>query len=348
MARVLRTALVVVLSVLFPLFASASDSGSSRADAARAEHQRIVEFWTADRVAKAIPREFLLDPATGRAIPAHHAPGHGGGPGGGGGGGGGTETVTGASWEAGGAVAETTGKVLFSLSGNYYVCSASLVNDTRANYSVVLTAAHCVYDNEGAGQFAQNWMFIPNYDAMPEPLTLNGSFCTETLHGCWTASALVLHNGFASAGGFNSTAITHDFAFAVLGPGGHNGTQADTLGSHGIAFTDVAKGTQVFAFGYPHASPYNGTDLVYCAGGADFDTRLARLTYKLRCDMTGGSSGGPWYHTFDKATGTGVAMSVNSYRYAGGSDMYGPKFNSNTKAVYDTANTTTGNTIVGG
>jgi hypothetical protein len=110
----------------------------------------------------------------------------------------------------------------------------------------------------------------------------------------------------------------------------------------------VSKGTQVFAFGYPHASPYDGKDLVYCAGGADFDNRLARLTYKLRCDMTGGSSGGPWYYQFVKDTGQGVAISVNSYRYLGGSDMYGPKFNSNTSAVYNAADGATKNTIVGG
>ncbi len=351
MVRFLRTVLIVVLAAFFPLLAAASVTGASRADAARTEHQQIVEFWTVERVAKAIPREFVFNPATGRFQPAHHRPDHAGGPGGGGGGGdnGGTETVTGASWEGGGTVTETTGKVLFSLGGNYYVCSASVVDDSADDYSVVLTAAHCVYDNEGNGEFAANWMFIPNYDASPASLTTTGSFCEHTEHGCWTADGLVLHDGFASAGGFNSAAIVHDFAFAVLGDGGHdNALVEDVVGVQGIAFTDVSKGTQVHAFGYPHASPYDGTDLVYCAGGADFDNRLARLTYKLRCNMTGGSSGGPWYREFDNSTGAGTAISLNSYRYIGGGDMYGPKFNSNTKAVYDAANQTDENLIVGG
>jgi V8-like Glu-specific endopeptidase len=349
MVRVLRIALVVVLSVFFPLLATAGDKGDSRADEARAEHQRIVEFWTPERVAQAIPREFVADPATGRFRQVHHRPGHGGGPGGGDGGSNGDETVTGSSWDGGGVVVETTGKVLFSLSGRFFVCSASVVEDSVENYSLVLTAAHCVYDNEGSGEFAENWMFIPNYDASPVPLTTTGSFCAGTEHGCWTATALVLHDGFASAGGFNLNAIVHDFAFAVLGPGGHSeNVLVESLGTQDIAFTNISKGTQVFAFGYPHASPYDGTDLVYCAGGADFDNRLANLTYKLRCDMTGGSSGGPWYRTFDTTTGQGTAISVNSYRYIGGNAMYGPKFNSNTQAVYSTANTTDQNTIVGG
>jgi hypothetical protein len=350
MSRVLR--LLVALALLlasFPLLAGASNPAASQADAARAEHQRIVDFWTAERVAQAIPRGFVFDPSTGRFHPSHHRPDHAGGPGGGGGGGSddGSTTVTGASWEGGGAVVNTTGKVLFSLGANYYVCSASVVNDSAAGRSLVLTAAHRVYDNEGSGQFAGNWMFIPDYDAQPAPLTTSGSFCGQTKHGCWTATALVVHDGFASAGGFNASAIVHDFAFAVLGQGGHSGTQyVESLGSQNIVFTDVARGTQVHAFGYPHAAPYNGTDLVYCAGGAGFDNRLAQLTYKLRCDMTGGSSGGPWYRQFNESNGTGTAVSVNSYRYMGGSDMYGPKFNSNTAALYTTAHTTTGNAIV--
>ena len=41
--------------------------------------------------------------------------------------------------------------------------------------------------------------------------------------------------------------------------------------------------------------------------------------------------------------------SVNSYKYTGDKDhMYGPKFNSNTLATYNTAKTTTsGNVVVG-
>ena len=348
MSRALR--LLVALFVLlasFPLLAGASSQGASQADAARAEHQRIVDFWTVERVAQAVPRDFAFDPSTGRFHPSHHRPDHAGGPGGGGGGDNGdSTTVTGASWEGGGTVVNSTGKVLFSLGTTYYVCSASVVNDSASGRSLVLTAAHCVYDNEGAGEFAENWMFIPNYDAQPAPLTTSGSFCAQTIYGCWTATALVVHNGFASAGGFNATAIVHDFAFAVLGLGGKNGTLVESLGTQNIVFTNVSRGTRVHAFGYPHAAPYNGTDLVYCAGDAGFDNRLAQLTYKLRCNMTGGSSGGPWYYQFSGSNGTGTAVSVNSYRYLGGSDMYGPKFNSNTAALYNAAHTTTGDAIV--
>ena len=66
----------------------------------------------------------------------------------------------------------------------------------------------------------------------------------------------------------------------------------------------------------------------------------------MACGMTGGSSGGPWLKGFSEATGSGTLNSLNSYGYSGLKNMYGPKFNGNTQAVYNAANSATGNTIV--
>ena len=65
-------------------------------------------------------------------------------------------------------------------------------------------------------------------------------------------------------------------------------------------------------------------------------------------DMTGGASGGAWYRGFDEGTGEGVAMSINSYGYSGTTAIYGPKFDSNTQAVFEVADsgTVTEHTIV--
>jgi hypothetical protein len=342
LSRVLLTVAVVLAGL--PALTAASQAPD------RSEHQRIIDFWTVERVREAVPRDFVFDPATRGFRLLHHRPDHAGGPGGGGGGGGNGDgdepKVTGASWTGGGAVVDTTGKVLFELSGTLYVCSASVVQDGASGQPVVLTAAHCLYDNAGSGKFSDNWMFIPNYEAAPEPLDGEGNFCESTELGCWTADALVVHDGFASAGGFNATAIQYDFAFAVVGPGGHhNKTLAEAFDApQAIMFTDVSRNTHVHAFGYPHASPYDGAKLTYCAGGAAFDNRLANLTYRLECDMTGGSSGGPWGLQF--GDGSGILMSVNSYRYLGGNSMYGPKFNSNTAALYAAAQEATEDTVV--
>ena len=66
----------------------------------------------------------------------------------------------------------------------------------------------------------------------------------------------------------------------------------------------------------------------------------------MASDMTGGSSGGPWLSSYDEATGSGKHTTLNSYGYSGLTNMYGPKFNAKTQAVYNAADAATVNTIV--
>ena len=326
-----RSALVglVISSVLVVGTATAS---AARSGSSRSEHDRIVAFWTNGRVARAVPRDFVFDPATKTYHPAARP-------------GGSSTTTRGSWWNAGGEVLETTGKVLFAMGGTYYVCSASVVDDTAGARSLVLTAAHCAYDETGHA-FATNWMFVPDYDSAPASLDTSGSFCAGTTLGCWTASALVVHNGYASAGGFNDQAVVHDFAFAVLYQGGKSGTeQLDaTVGGHPIQFSSVSGGADTYLFGYPAAGKYKGKDLVYCRGPLGFDPYTNNATYRVGCKMTGGSSGGPWFTPF--AAGSGTLMSVNSYGYSGISAMHGPKLNAKTAALFNTAETATADTVV--
>ncbi len=134
--------------------------------------------------------------------------------------------VTGASWTKGTDVVKKTGKVLFTMAGGNYVCSASAVTNSRSNASLVLTAGHCAYDEVNEA-FATNWLYVPSFDTSPT------FTCASATFGCWTASALVVHDGYASAGGFNTQATIHDFAIAVVGGGGKPGQsiQLETLGS---------------------------------------------------------------------------------------------------------------------
>jgi hypothetical protein len=193
-----------------------------------------------------------------------------------------------------------------------------------------------------ADAFAQNWLFIPQFDSAPT------FTCSNTAYGCWTAAGLVVHNGYASREAFDDEATWHDFAFAIVGPGGKAGNaQLDsTVGSFPIAFSDYPAGTRMSAFGYPAAGKFKGTDLTYCAGAVSFDPSNANRTYRMECSMTGGSSGGPWYTGFSDATGTGTLSSLNSYGYSGIRAMFGPKFNATTQAVFNRANTTSGSSIV--
>jgi V8-like Glu-specific endopeptidase len=313
------------------------------AAAAQAEHDRIVAYWTPARMAAAMPRDMQLPGSP--LIPAARGgiPGPPSGGGGGGGGGGDPTAVTGASWTHDGAVLNLTGKVYFVVYPWLYVCSGSAVNDaSRPGYSLVLTAGHCAYDFKKG--FVTNWLYVPDFDAAPVsgyPVP-----CSDTRYGCWTAAGLVVNSGFASQTSFTSTATRYDWAFAVVGPGGKTTTQLDALGSYPIQFGGVSAGNRLAAFGYPAASPYDGTDLTYCAGNIFSDSLNGNNTWGMKCNMTGGSSGGPWLAGLDETNGTGGTLSsLNSYGYRGGDSMYGPKFNSATQATYNAALTHTANYV---
>jgi V8-like Glu-specific endopeptidase len=343
--RVRRTAALAALTVLtlLPLAAGQAGAASQGAAAARAaaEHQRIVSHWTPERMRAAKPRDLDFDAVRGYHLAPQAKPG-GGGSGGG--------NTTGASWPNGkGKVYQATGKVYFEMGGSGWICSGTALSDSRSAFSLVITAGHCVYDEEtGNGSlsgFATNWLFIPQFDSKPTYT------CSQTQFGCWTATALVARREFASAGGFTTTATHYDWGFAVVGAGGKSGSaQLDTtVGTFAYSASAMSGGTLVDAFGYPAAGRYKGSDLTYCQGPIGFDTHIGANsgTYRLPCGMTGGSSGGPWFSGFNASTGdTGTIQSLNSYGYSGETAMYGPIFNANTTATYNAASAATTNTLV--
>ena len=327
-------ALLMVLAVL-PLAAApvAAQGHAAKASAAQAA---TLSYWTKDRIANAKPRDFVrnangtfsLDKTVARARP---------------GGGGGGNNVLGASWNGGGAVLKLSGKVLFTMNSGDYICSGTLIADpTNNDRSIVVTAGHCSYDAADGG-FARNWTFYPEFDT-------NATYtCSQSKWGCWVASALAVHHGFAQAGGFNTQATTYDWSFGVIKNGGFANNLAETaLGSTmARTFSAPAVGSQTFNFGYPAAGKYHGYDLIYCADQIFNDPLNSNLTFGVDCDMTGGSSGGPWLGGFNATTGAGTVDSVNSYGYSGQKKEYGPKFNGNTSDTFNAALSATGNTLVG-
>ncbi|GAA4199101.1 peptidase [Streptosporangium oxazolinicum] len=223
---------------------------------------------------------------------------------------------TGAAWTRGGAIVKTTGRVFFTYQGRNASCSASAV--TSENKSTVITAGHCV---RMGGAFHGNWVFVPGYHNGDRP------------HGTWVATTL-----YTTPQWNNSEDINHDVASAVVAP--LNGRSlTDVVGGQGISFNQGRR-QQMHSFGYPAASPYDGSKLVYCAGRA-FDDFLMSRDIGLNCDMTGGSSGGPWFLGFNENTGLGTLNSVNSFKYGFASGwMFGPYFGTEARAVYEAAQTT--------
>ncbi len=205
------------------------------------------------------------------------------------------------------------GKVFFTLGGANYVCSGNSVSST--NKSTVSTAGHCL--NEGPGAFATKFTFVPAY--------LNGA----APYGMWTAKALYAPTQWSSGGD-----MTYDTGFAVMNTlNGQN--LADVVGASGVQF-NAARGLTYKAFGYPAAAPFNGESLKSCSGTATNDPYNPQFnTQGIPCNMTGGSSGGPW---FIGTSSTGYQNSVNSYGYGSKSTtMYGPYWGSVIQQAYSTA-----------
>ena len=326
MRRSLVLVSVFALLAALPIGAAAQPAAEASANGQRAVDAAIA-YWTAERIKNAIPRDFVRT-SNGKFEPAAK-------PGGGGGNGGG-KAVTGASWTGGGKVLVQSGRVLFTLGGVDYICSASVVGDDGdPAYSLIVTAGHCAFD-EAADVFATNWVYYPSFDTSPTYT------CVQATYGCWAARALVIHHGFSDQSSFNGITVQYDWAFAVVAAGGNGGSvpsQVDALGAYAVDTGLTSGPNPGWAFGYPAGGKYSpGLDLTYCKGAIGTDPYNANLNWRIGCDMTGGSSGGPWLKdTNNPATNAGSVFSLNSYTYSGVRAMHGPKFNGNTAATYAAA-----------
>lgn len=168
----------------------------------------------------------------------------------------------------------TVGKVFFNKAGQDYVCSGTVV--ASSNRSVVDTAGHCLYLY---GNWAQNVIFCPLYD--------NGS----TPYGCWAARDLEVPSDWIDAG---LSDLHHDFGMAIVAPN-DQGALTDQVGGAGWAYNQPVD-QQFYAYGYPAAYPFDGQTRRSC------DASIGKAwphgggtVVSIPCDMTGGSSGGPWF-----------------------------------------------------
>ena len=204
------------------------------------------------------------------------------------------------------------GKVFFTLQGTDYVCSGNAIS--AANQNTVATAGHCL--NAGPGAFASRLTFVPAYE--------NGS----APFGQWNATELYAPTQWTSQGD-----ITYDTGFAIVAsPTGS--TLSDTVGASGVVFND-SRGLDYTAYGYPAGAPFTGETLQSCTGTATADPFGQTESQGIPCDMTGGSSGGPWF--IGSGSG-GLQNSVNSFGYNNVPDtMFGPYWGSVIESVYDAA-----------
>ncbi|MEU9230932.1 trypsin-like serine peptidase [Streptomyces subrutilus] len=290
-------------------------SPSAAADTPASFRQQHTQgFWTAERMRDATPLDITAVPGATRtpvatsAAPTHIAPTAASA----------SPTAfpqAGGAWTGGGAVVKTSGRVFFTMGGRTASCSGDSV--TSANGSTVMTAGHCV---KYQGAWHTNWVFVPAYN--------NGS----APYGQWSATKTFATDQWAASEDMNM-----DVGLAVVAP--LNGqTLSQVVGAQGILFNG-GYNKRMYSFGFPAAAPYDGTKLVYCSGNSGKDFLLTK-DHSLGCNMTGGSSGGPWFQDFNETTGLGTQVSVNSFGYTFlPNRMYGPYFGNEAKAAYDKAQT---------
>ncbi|MFC5721609.1 trypsin-like serine peptidase [Streptomyces gamaensis] len=296
-----------------PAAAGSAGPATSRAGAADpAGQQSVRDFWTPERMRSAAPLD-LPAPSPGDLVtprdrgrptsiaptpPTAHTDGF---------------PEKGGPWTGGGAVLRTSGRVFFTFQGRTASCSGDAV--TSSNASTVITAGHCV---KYRGAWHTDWVFVPGYHDGQAP------------YGKWAAAKTL-----STAQWVASEDINYDVGAAVVAP--LEGRKlAEAVGAQGIAF-DVGYNKPMYAFGFPAASPYDGTKLIHCSGDSGQDALLSK-DHSLGCDMTGGSSGGPWFTSFDETTGAGLQSSVNSFGYTFlPGTMFGPYFGDDVKSLYEQA-----------
>ena len=274
--------------------------------------------------------------------------------GGGDGGGTGDGTVTNAEWAFGGDVQWAAGRIYFEMpyrgpfwSG--YVCSGTAATDAENNdVSIIITAAHCVYDDANK-VFARNVLFIPNQAETTGSGT--DTNCDNDPIGCWAPSHGVVDDDWANRTWPDN--IPWDYAYYVVAlSGAHqgNGATSDTLEAAvptlGIQFTAATQGVFTHALGYSYDQD---PKFMYCAEGLGTDSSW-NTHWLGSCELSGGSSGGPWVQPMDTSTGNGPIIAVNSYGYSNQPGMGAARLTGSASCVLGEAEknytTTTGGAIV--
>ena len=258
-----------------------------------------------------------------------------------------------AEYTGGGVVQRAAGRIFFEMPSNAkrvrwvgYVCSGTAVTDGLGNgRSIVLTAAHCVYDDANKA-FARNVLFIP--DQANTSAAGTDRVCTNDPIGCWTPNFGVVDQNWTQNVFPNN--VKWDYAFYVVkDTGAHSAgmqSASDALDAAvtamSVSFTAPTVGEVAHALGYSYdVDP----EFHYCS--EPLENLDASNWWLPSCLLSGGSSGGPWARSF--ANGNGTVFSVNSWGYTNQPGMAGPKLSgTSASCVFNLATTSAFGTFASG
>ena len=156
----------------------------------RRHSRRVLDHWTPLRLANATPRDYYIDGDGDRNRQLRSSSS--------------TRSLQAAiqddPWLTGGMVQTAVGRVYFQMKdagGTKYVnylCSGTVVTEAVTGRSIVLTAAHCTFD-QVHGEFAKNVLFIPNQDGTTG--NRSNRNCDDDPLGCWVPEFGVVDQNWA-------------------------------------------------------------------------------------------------------------------------------------------------------
>jgi V8-like Glu-specific endopeptidase len=181
----------------------------------------------------------------------------------------------------------TTGKLWFTISGAWYVCSGSMIKP-----GIVATAGHCVHsgNNSSTGWYS-NWQFIPGYRNGAAP------------YGTWTswAAATTTSTWYSGGGAVPNDA---DYALIVFNKNSSGYRIGDYTGWLGYAYPYLI-GKHITELGYPQ----NLDSGVYKERADSNANQGGGYTGIWGSYMMGGSSGGPIMVDFGLTPASGAPTS---------------------------------------
>jgi V8-like Glu-specific endopeptidase len=298
--------LVVFGNFVFAWMTGRSDTISEHT--VDANSASVVSYWTQDTMSSAIDADQLIDNTGNSAVVTQESSDTSAGK---------AARQDGQSPGNGNAAypLSTVGKVFFTnASGQNMVCSGTAV--VSSNHNTFDTAGHCLYWN---GEWVRNVIFCPLYDSGTTP------------YGCWAARDLLVPSEWLGA---RSGDLHRDFGMAIVSPNS-KGNLTDVVGGAGWAYNQPTNST-FYAYGYPAGYPFDGQTRKSCPGSAGKSWQHAGgLVISIPCDMTGGSSGGPWFISVgDKLYLSGHNDFTSSIQHG---HMFSPYYDDTWFALYDKA-----------
>lgn len=182
----------------------------------------------------------------------------------------------------------------------------------------IWTAGHCVF-SPGIGWHA-NMVFVPAYQNGSSPFGVFTMYNMATLNP-WAYEANYAYDiGMVAVGDVNGLSL------------------GETVGWLGAAFNLMPWQLLYNSFGFPSNLDNNGRYLMTCVGDRWLrEDAVGPDPVAIGCDMTFGSSGGPWLVNFYpfRYGAYNYVNGVNSYGYNGVDLMYSPYFGSNAQSLFN-------------